>query len=467
MLEFNFIGGAYEARSTNLNAQRCQNLYPVVDGEGGKNVIALMSSPGLKLFADASDNREVRQVYATDNFIYAVVGDSVYKVNAGGAVTQMTGSLNKASGYVAMAENLNDEICITDNPNGYILDVAAETVTQITSAGFPLAIDLTHQDGYFIAVAMDSAYFNYSNLNDGLTWDALSYYSEDSQPDYLVACRSTGRDIWAIGSRSTGIWYNDASPFSRYQNVFFEVGCSAVGSICVTNEGIIWLDDQFRVVIVPHGAYQIVPKSTYQIEYQIKQASIKDDARAYWYRGEGYTFYVITFPSLNKTFELNLTTGLWNTRASGYSDARHRGNCSTCFRGKWIIGDYNNGKLYELDYNSFTEDGETMRAVRRAQVVHKNRNRLFHHELEVEFEAGVGIAVGQGSNPMVMLRYSDDGGHTWSNERTASLGLIGEYDNSVKWNRLGSSKERIYEVVVSDPVKRNIINAYLNVEEGY
>ena len=467
-IEFDFIGGAYEARSLNLNAQRCQNLYPVIDvgKEGSKNVVALLGSPGLKVWANPSHTAEVRGLYSTEDYLYGVIGDRVYRFDSEGNATQMTGTVNATSGYISMAENYNDEIIIIDKPKGYVLNTTTSTVTLISAAGFPEATSAIQQDGYFIVSVQDSAEFNYSGLNDGTSWDALNFYSADSQPDFLVSCATTARDVWLFGSKTTEVWYNDGSPFSRYQNVFFENGCGAIGSVCVTPDGIVWLDNQFRIVMVPYGSYQIVPRSTYQIDYQIKQMTTKSNARAYWYQGEGHIFYVLTFPSDNKTFELNLTTGFWNTRARGIADSRHRGNCSAFYKGKWIVGDFENGKLYEIDYNTFTEDTEVMRAIRRTQCVHQNRERLFHHELDIDFETGVGLVTGQGSDPLAMLRYSDDGGHTWSNERTQSIGKIGEYWQRARWRRLGTSRNRIYEVCVSDAVKRNIINAYLRVDAG-
>jgi hypothetical protein len=50
-MEIPFIGGAYQGRSTNVNAQICQNLYPIIDQEGGK-VVALMNTPGLTFFSE-------------------------------------------------------------------------------------------------------------------------------------------------------------------------------------------------------------------------------------------------------------------------------------------------------------------------------------------------------------------------------------------------------------------------------
>ena len=465
MIEFKFIGGAYEARSLNLNAQKCQNLYPVVDAEGGKNIIALMGSPGLKTWGDPSYNAEVRALFADENYLYAIIGNRVYRFDTAASSLQMTGTISTSTGLAWMAKNANDEIGIVGEPDGYILD-STNTVTLIAAAGFPNASGLIHQDGYFIVSVQNSDSFNYSGLNAGTSWSALDFYSAEGQPDFLVAIASMGQDLWLLGKKTSEVWYNSGDPFAQYSNVFFETGCGAVGSVVVTHEGIVWLDNFYRIVLAPHGSYQVIPKSTYQIDYQIKKMTAKSDARAYGYQGEGHTFYVITFPSDNKTLELNMTTGFWNTRASGAADARHRGNCSAFFNGKWIVGDYENGKLYEVDYDTYTENGDYMRAVRRAQAVHQNRERVFHHELEIEFETGVGIAVGQGSDPQAMLRYSDDGGHTWGNERWASMGKTGEYSQRVKWNRLGQSRNRIYEVSVSDPVKRNIINAYLNADDG-
>ena len=68
------------------------------------------------------------------------------------------------------------------------------------------------------------------------------------------------------------------------------------------------------------------------------------------------------------------------------------------------------------------------------------------------------------TDPQVMLRWSDDGGHTWSNEHWASTGKIGEYGKRVIWRRLGMTtklRDRVYEISGSDPVKIAIMGAEL------
>jgi hypothetical protein len=141
--------------------------------------------------------------------------------------------------------------------------------------------------------------------------------------------------------------------------------------------------------------YQSQIISTSQIEYQIQNYSTKSDAIGYAYTQEGHSFYVLTFPTEGKTWCYDITTGIWHTRSSGLTGGRHRSNCCIYFAGKNIVGDYVNGNLYELDLDTYTDFGSTIQRRRTAQVVHNNRKRLFHSQLEIEFESGVGSVTGR------------------------------------------------------------------------
>ena len=69
-------------------------------------------------------------------------------------------------------------------------------------------------------------------------------------------------------------------------------------------------------------------------------------------------------------------------------------------------------------------------------------------------------------DPQVMLRWSDDGGHTWSNEHWRSMGLTGQWGRRVIWRRLGMTlklRDRVYEVSGTDQVKIAIMGAELDM----
>jgi hypothetical protein len=93
-------------------------------------------------------------------------------------------------------------------------------------------------------------------------------------------------------------------------------------------------------------------------------------------------------------------------------------------------------------------------------------------QLVIEFITAIGgkilIEEGQATataiDPQVMLRWSDDGGHTWSNEHWRSMGLVGQWGRRVIWRRLGMTlklRDRVYEVSGTDPIKIAIMGAEL------
>jgi hypothetical protein len=65
-----------------------------------------------------------------------------------------------------------------------------------------------------------------------------------------------------------------------------------------------------------------------------------------------------------------------------------------------------------------------------------------------------------------MLRWSNDGGSTWSNEHWVSIGKIGKYKNRAIWRRLGFARDRVFEVSVSDPIRTVIVSANLKASVG-
>ena len=81
-------------------------------------------------------------------------------------------------------------------------------------------------------------------------------------------------------------------------------------------------------------------------------------------------------------------------------------------------------------------------------------------------ETGVGLASGQGSDPKLMLRYSNDNGHSWSNSKEKSIGLQGEYTARVKFGPTGAGRNRVWEITMTDPVKFAVFGADVRVSKG-
>jgi len=462
-MEIPFVGGAYLGRSSNINAQVCQNFYVEVDKQGGKTPAALVPTPGMLLWCETGTVAEVRGLRSWKDYLYAVVGSKLYKINKAGTATDI-GNLRTDEGKVWI-EGGTTHLCLTDGRYGYYRTESATALEMITDENFPNPSSLSYQDGFFIVTEAGTDAFFISSVENASEWDGLDFSSAEDTPDDALAAFSYHRELWVFGVETTEVFYNsgDASfPFSRVAGGVFGVGVASADSIVAGHEGFFLLDNKFQVRLIAGYEGRVI--STPQVEYHIQSYADKSDAVGYSYTQEGHAFYVLTFPSANKTWVFDAITGLWHTRSSDMTEGRHRSNCAEWFDGKTLVGDWNNGNIYQLDLNTFKDGTNAIIRKRAAQSIHKDRKRAFHSRFEIEFEAGTGLITGQGSDPQAMLQWSDDGGHTWGNEHWTTIGKIGEYKNRAVWRRLGSSRERIYRVSLSDPVKAVIIGAHLEAE---
>ncbi len=73
--------------------------------------------------------------------------------------------------------------------------------------------------------------------------------------------------------------------------------------------------------------------------------------------------------------------------------------------------------------------------------------------------SGMGTTTGQGSSPVMMVRYSVDGGNTFEPEEMLLLGALGQYDTRVSTNNLGTARNWVIDFSVSDPVDVIVVQA--------
>ena len=307
----------------------------------------------------------------------------------------------------------------------------------------------------------------YSILFPGL-FQAL----KDSSSDNLVTMMENNREAWLIGERTSEVWFNSGGTnfsFSRIPGVGPQMGCAAVHSIARAGAQLCWLgrNEQGQNIVVVTSQYSWEKISTPAIDYEIAQYPVVNDAIGYAYEEGGELFYMLTFPTADVTWCFSFTSQFWHQRASYDPNTglfhRHRSNFFMDFADVRIVGDYQTGQLHQMSRSYFTDAGAPIRRVRRTPHLwlKATRERMFFSQLQVEFTQGVGLQFGQGQDPQVMLRYSNDGGFTWSNELWVSIGKVGNTKNRAIWRKLGQARDRVWEVNFTDPVQSDIIGATL------
>ena len=334
-------------------------------------------------------------------------------------------------------------------------------------------VDIT--DNYFVYNKPDSQLWAASDLLSPIT-DPLSFASKDGSPDDLVSIIVDRREVYLLGEMSSEVWIDSGAvpfPFTRIPGTSTQQGIAAQWSMSRMGNSFAYVSKNNRgeAMVVRMNGYFPERISTHAVETTLVNQNVSD-AVAWTYQLEGHEVYVVSFPSVGEnglTWAYDNTTGLWHKwlyRNNSNQFERHRGNCCAFFNQQVLVGDYENGKIYQLSRNYYTDDGQPIRRIRRAPHIVSDLQRQYFHELQIQFQPGVGLSSGQGEDPQAMLRWSNDGGSTWSNEYWTSIGKQGKYQNRAIWRRLGWSRDKIFEVSISDPVKAVIVSANLKAEAG-
>ena len=465
------LGSTYVARSVNAADARMVNLFPEIVPEAGKEPAFLNRAPGLRLLTTVGTG-PIRGLWAFGGNAYVVSRDQLFKVDSAYNVT-LLGTVAGTDTPVSMADN-GTQLFVACNPEGYIYNATTNAFQQITDGDYPGAVTVGYLDGYFVFNEPNSQRIWITTLLDGLSIDPLDFASAEGSPDGVVGIMIDHRELWVFGTNSVEVWYDAGTadfPLQRIQGAFNEIGCVAPYSIAKMDNGIFWLgqDARGQGIVYRSEGYTGKRVSTHAVEWQIQQYGDLTDAIAYTYQQDGHSFYVLIFPSADTTWVYDASTQAWHERA-GFDKGlftRHRSNCQVFFNNEIIVGDYQNGNVYAFDLDVYADNGQIQKWLRSWRALASGKNdlkRTAHHSLQLDLETGVGIVTGQGEDPQVMLRWSDDGGHTWSNEHWISIGKIGEFYRRAIWRRLGMTmklRDRVYEVSGTDPVKIAIMGAEL------
>lgn len=450
-----------------FDVQRCINLFPILsETNDSKSVAALRSTPGLSLFATVGGG-PTRGAWATKNKGrgFVVSGFEFYEVYSNGTST-LRGTLLTPTGQVSIAENPT-QIIIVDGTYGYIFNKSTDAFTQITDGDFVSSDTVTFQDGYFHITEKDSARYYISALNDGTSWDALDFTTVESAPDDLVAVISDNQNIWLFGEKVTEVYQNtgDATfPFQRIPGAIIETGCAAPHTVKKLDNTVFWLglDEQGSGVVWKANGYNAQRVSTQAIEKKIQTANDFTESYAWVYHQQGHAFYCLQVKGLDTTLVFDVATQLWHERAFNNAELNvlqpHRASCHFFFNQKNLVGDRENGKIYELSLTRYSDNGDELVRKRICSHIDEEKKLIPHAQLELDCEVGRGeVAL-----PQVMMKYSDDGGYTWSSELWRTLGALGRYKTRVKWNKLGASRDRVYDITFSEDCFFQINEGYLN-----
>jgi hypothetical protein len=451
------FGLGNQGKSVNVDAQERLNLYAEIDIESGN--LKLYPTPGKTSFVNFGAN-PARGVYTKGDLMYEVNSSTLWEIANDGTTTNR-GSLLTSTGRVDITDNGN-QMLIVDGTYGYIYTFATHVLARITDVDYPASSTCAFLNGYFLVQKTDSAEWFISALYDGTSWDALDFATAESDPDNLVRIMADNGMVLLFGDKTTEFWGDSGAadfPFARIGAAAIEWGLAARWSLCKFMDSLIFLRKNRlgAVQVCVMAGTTALPVSNEEVDYNLSTYSSLENATAFTYMASGHPFYQLNIPSAGVSWLYDGKTKGWSR--VGSEDERDRGEIQTNFLNRSYVSDYENGKLYLLDKDNFTEDGATIARQFVSRHV-KNGNWLSISQLWLEMEPGVGLQTGQGSDPQIMLQISRDGGSTWGPEVWRSIGAVGEYKWRALWNRIGRARDFVFKFRVTDPVKTVFIAAW-------
>ena len=475
------VGGQAVSRSVVVNNQATINFIQAIKGKGAKAPIVLETAPGYVDQGVVGDGPIRTGLMVNSSIRPASVKGELYGVY-GSKLIDHTSDIGNLEIGTLSAPGLNNRvrmargrqyIAMVDGVNGWTWD--GTTFAQITDLDFPGQVGagaptfMLYLDGFFIVNDALTDNFFISAVEDPTSWNALDFDAASVSPDNALAMASQVSLLWIIGDETAQAYYNSGNPDFPYDivlNATQEVGILAPQSLADSDDGI------FYLATTPEGGrfvYQISGQAGRVITEDEQEQflnTLEDPTTAYGfiYKQAGKSFYCLQLgPSPGKTSSCliyNIKAQAWETREIVNGEGWRVGGHGI-LDNQNVAGSRLQGRYGILDLNEYQDSGQEMVRTRRSQVFHVLNNSIDFWALIVDIQGGIGTATSP--NPILKMRYSNDAGQTWSDWLQENCGGVGQYNRRIVFDQLGSGRNRLFEIQLSDAVNLTIIGAYAEI----
>src|SRR5574341_191024 len=470
-----FIGGSYESQAATAANMRTINWYlERIEVPGGTTQAALYPTPGVTTLATGTSNPG-RAHFFEDDREFAVIGTIFYEIDTFGALTNRgTVALDSNPATISSNGDGGGQLFITSGSNGYNFNLSTNTLSQIAALNGKATMG-DHLDGYFLALDTATSTLYISALLDGTSWTTgIDFAQRSIASDPWVSLKVNGRYIVILGEVTSEVWYNTGAsfPFAPHPSGLIRYGCLAPFSVAVGDAQLYWLGATSHGdgYVLRMGGFTPEVVSNFATQKVFNDLDTPSDAQAYTYSDLGHTFYVLNFQADDQTWAYDANTGIWAERGTWISE----NNEYIAWRPRWHARAFNehrildaaSGVVYRMGTDLLLDvESRPIRRLRRSPALVAELEDVFYSVFELDLEPGLGTVSGQGADPQVMLRFSNDGGKTWSSEIWRAAGKIGRYEQRVRWTRLGMGRRRVWEVSVTDPIPWRLTEAYVELAQ--
>lgn len=454
------VGPTLKDRSPQLSNQMTMNMYL---GKGRETTWAAYDFPGLKPLLEGAGVD--RGQYVFNEQLYKVSGTTLLRVASDGSTTDIGDVLG-----TSMVIFADDGLNLVMASDGVVFVYNGTDVSEITTTNLETPNSVSYLNGFFLYDG-DDGQFCASEAGDPTVIPDLSIGVANSNGDRIIRGYVHNQLVWWMGPRALEPWYFTGSgdlPFDRLEQGIVRRGLGAMYSVASNDEAIFFLGEDRQVYKLSGSNCQNITAGSAKA---IENFGAVSDAIGWLFTFDTQEFYLLTFPAESKTMLYSITLNAWTNLSAGMHGERHYGNSGAFCYGKNYVADYRNGNLYELDKDTYTDNGDARLRYREMAPMTANQlgipgHRLICGHLQLDMEVGVGLAVGQGVNPQIMCQFSGDGGKTYGPQAYCDIGVMGDYDSRVDFYQFVDGYTIVPKILCSDPVYLSIFGGSADVDDG-
>jgi hypothetical protein len=394
-----FLGGGTAGKSRTVTAQRKLNIYLEHRPDGEKGVmVSIYGTPGLKLKYTVTGAGSIRGMTGTNTNLYLVSNNTFYKLDTSGTVVYSAPDEVLSVGSTVEISSSTTQTLIADGVAGYLYDGSDFT---LLPDSFPhTANTVTFVAGYFVAEEPNSQKFWVSDLYDGSTWNGLAFASASQYPDNILAVDNLNGILIPFCEQHMEFWQNVGStpvPFAPILSATNDWGLAALHSRSHIAQSICFLgrSEGGQIQICRLMGYTVTVISTSDIDAIINGFTVTSDAVGLSYQVDAHPFYQITFPTADRSFLYDCSTGIWSETQSGHAlgyATRHLAQFSTLVGGQTVFCDISSNNIYTMDGEQFTDNGLPIERELITRHALDNYNEFTVDELYLDMETGVGVS---------------------------------------------------------------------------
>lgn len=441
----NLAGPSSKNRSAFLNNEFTQNFYIESDKEG----TTLHPFPGCKPFhSNPLDTEKDRGMTVFKDELYKLSGEFFYKIDSAGSATVL-GSI-PGNGRVIFANDGTD-LFIATGSSPYVYNTSLSIISD-SDFESPTSVD------YINAQAVVDGTGTRFGVSDVLNIDSinpLNYATATASPGDLLRVYVFEDFLYLFCTDNAERWYNSGvgnPPFDRIDGGSIRVGLGATYSVSSSDNFVYFLGGDKKVYRLRASTEESITPAS--ISNQIESFSDVSDAIGFCFNFQGQSFYFLTFPTANKTFLYSENYNQWVNLSYGVNGARHLANSYAFCYGKHLVADYQNGSVYELDIDTYTDNSEVIQRIRvvpnlTGDLLSAPGQRILMRKLELSIERGIGNSDQQ--DPVIMVEFSADAGKTWRSLQYVKAGRSGQFLQKLDYDLMASFYEGTFRITTSDP----------------